>query len=116
MKVGTEVSTRYRWPGSAFHPDCWEPPHKGVVLAINDPRPWSNTLAFPGRTPTVEEVDAHLANLAERGLSITKTPVLYSFGVMWDTDVQPYEDVLAEWQAARQKKYEDTHERVTELL
>jgi hypothetical protein len=35
---------------------------------------------------------------------------------MWDTDVQPYEDVLAEWQAARQKKYEDTHERVTELL
>lgn len=116
MLTGTEVSTHYRWPCSAFHPDCWEPPHKGVVLANNDPRAWANTLAFPGRTPTQEEVDAHLANLAERNIPLSNTPVLYQFGVMWDTEVRPYEEVLAEWQAARQKKYEDTHERVATVL
>lgn len=105
MNVGTEVSTNQRWPGSGFHPDCWEPPHKGIVLAVNNPRAWTNTVAFPGRSPDQEEVDKHLENLKQRNISLDRTPVLYSFGVQWETDPRPYDEVFADWQKAREAAY-----------
>ena len=90
---------------SGSHPDCWELPHLGEVLAVNDPMAWANTLAFSGRTPSQEEVDRHLAKLAERNITIEDTPVKYPFGVMWDTNVRPYEEVRQEWQQARLDAY-----------
>jgi hypothetical protein len=89
------------------HPDCWQRPWKGEVLAHNDPRAWTNTLAFHS-TPSQAEVDAHLANLAERGLDVTdKTPVLYCWGVAWETaeKVAPYAVILRRWFDARKAKY-----------
>ena len=105
LAVGTLVSTRYRWPMSGSHPDCWELPHLGEVLSVNDPRAWANTLAFSGRTPDQAEVDAHLAKLAGHGITIKDTPVKYYFGVMWDINVRPYEEVRVEWQQARFEAY-----------
>lgn len=106
IAVGTLVSTRYRWPMSSSHPDCWELPHLGEVLAVNDPRAWANTLAFSGGTPSQEQVDYHLANLAERGITIKDTPVKYPFGVMWDTEVEPYEKVKRDWEQSRHNAYQ----------
>jgi len=108
--VGTEVSTEYRWPYDHGHPDCWQPPWKGIVLAPNDLRAWTGTLAFPSRTPTTEDVDRHLANLAERDIPLTGLPVLYDFDgdptVQWETadKVVPYQQCLLHWRVARASK------------
>lgn len=110
LPVGTLVSTNYRWPMSGSHPDCWELPHLGEVLAVNDPRAWANTLAFSGGTPSQEQVDHHLAKLAERGITIKDTPVKYPFGVMWDTNVGPYEKVRKAWEQARFNAYRQYRE------
>lgn len=106
VQVGQAVSTDYRWPYSSAHPDCWLRPHRGIVLAPNDPRAWTGTLAFHS-TPTQAEVDAHLANLAERGIPLTGTPVLYPWGMAWETTekVEPYMVILRHWQDARKAAY-----------
>jgi len=44
LPVGAEVGAQ-RWPYHAAHPDCWWRPWKGVVLALDDPRAWSRTIA-----------------------------------------------------------------------
>lgn len=97
--VGALVGAQYRRPSSNqpwHHPrysgDPADPGHgwTGEVIAYNDPRLWANTLQFPGRTPTQEEVDAHLAHYAEvvrqspphvqRALREERVPVLWEYG------------------------------------
>ena len=59
--TGVEVGCRYRWPQDGSHPNCWQPPLKGVVLEQSDPRAWMGTLAFPcrdGALPDAEKVKA----------------------------------------------------------
>jgi hypothetical protein len=56
--------------------------HTGVVLDRSDPRAWTDTLAFPGREPTREEVRLHLADCASRGISLSRrAPVRWCFGM-----------------------------------
>ncbi len=97
--VGALVGAQYRRPSSNqpwHHPrysgDPADPGHgwTGEVIAYNDPRLWANTLQFPDRTPTQEEVDAHLAHYAEvvrqspphvqRALREERVPVLWEYG------------------------------------
>ncbi len=106
MRLGTEVSTDYRWPYDHAHPDCWEAPHRGVLLANNDPRAWTGTIAFPRGVPSQKAVNAHLASLAERDIPLTGLPVLYDFNVCWEIaeKVKPYDVIYAEWEAAREAK------------
>jgi hypothetical protein len=56
--------------------------HTGFVLDRHDPRAWTNTLAFPRREPTAEEVRTHLEDCARRGLTLRKrVPIRWCFGV-----------------------------------
>jgi hypothetical protein len=117
MNPGTEVSTEYRWPYDAAHPDCWQEPWKGILLAPNDPRAWQNTVRFPGRLPEQAEVDQHLADLHQRDTPLTAVPVLYDFdgeaSVQWETPdkVVPYHQCLLHWRVVRAVK-RDTYKPV----
>lgn len=77
--------------------------YPGQLLAANDPRAWTNTLAFTG-TPTQDQVNAHFDYLAREGFAAQDdqsqwymtdgdAPVLYQFGIRWDAtdDLQPIE-------------------------
>ena len=58
-----------RWPYVGSHPDCWMRPWQGEVLALDDPRAWRGTLAFPccnNKLPDVELVREHLWNIEHR--------------------------------------------------
>lgn len=70
-------------------------PYTGELLAASDPRAWENTLAFYGRLPSQEEVNAHFEYLERENLAHRDTagnwhmndndaPVLYEFGIRWD--------------------------------
>jgi len=104
LPVGAVVGAR-RWPYEGAHPAAWGRPWRGVVLAEDDPRAWANTLAFPRRTPSRDEVRAHIEALQQAGLQLDdRQPVLWEFGaVCWEPvhRLRPYEDDLAEWEAAR---------------
>ena len=50
--------------------------HRGVVLALTDPRAW------PKRAP--DDVPAHVAWCQSKGLLRATVPVMWPFGVMWD--------------------------------
>lgn len=109
---GTAVGCRYRWPYHANHPDCWVRPHQGVVLALDDPRAWSETLAFPCVAPDQAKVTKHVEWCLDQGLlSDGKVPVLWTWStgggsqVQWDTDLRPYAEELSEWSRARLKAY-----------
>jgi hypothetical protein len=106
IHVGMTVGAQ-RWPYQAAHHDCWGKPWAGVVLAVDDPRAWTDTLAFPGRTPTQEEVSEHVARYTFGG----RTPVLWDFGSHglkphWErTDsLRPYAEDLADWEVARAER------------
>ena len=113
--TGLEVGCRYRWPHDGCHPDCWQPPLKGVVLEQADPRAWKGSLAFPcrdGTLPDADKVKIHVDWCHGQGLLTDKMPVLYQ-GVdatgpfiQWD-DIKtllPYAEMLAEWEQARTEK------------
>lgn len=57
--------------------------HKGKVIAIDDPRAWANTAAFPEDKPSRAAVKAHVKNHPHLGTK--ELPVLYPFGVRWDS-------------------------------
>lgn len=113
--AGLEVGCRYRWPYDGCHPDCWQPPLKGVVLDQTDPRAWKGTLAFPcrdGALPDADKVTAHVHRCHGEGLLNDKVPVLYQ-GVdagepfiQWDDldKLLPYADMRAEWEQTRAEK------------
>lgn len=107
--MGTEVGCKYRWPYHSAHPDCWQPPHKGIVLALDDPRAWSNCLAFPGRTPSQAECTAHVQKCLDSGLLQNDVPVLWTWfdeqEVQWDSKLRPYAEELAAWESARAAAY-----------
>lgn len=109
--IGTEVGTPSRWPYRCFHPDCWMPPHKGIVLALDDPRAWKNSLAFPERTPTQEECTKHLEECCNRGLLFDDVPVLWTSSIdgeefiRWDNNLHPYDEELKAWEQARKDAY-----------
>lgn len=109
LPVGTPVGAK-RWSYAGAHPDCWGTPWRGVVLALNDPRAWENTLAFPGRLPGHLEVDEHVAQHTFSG----RTPVLWDFGSAglqshWErtASLRPYADDLAAWERARAERQEE---------
>lgn len=116
---GTEVGCEYRWPYDHAHPDCWQPPHKGVILALDDPRAWKDTIAFPNRLPEQAEVTKHVEWCLSQQLLQGSVPVLYISSldgeelkfVQWDSKLRPYAEELAAWEAARQAKREDTRLR-----
>ena len=120
MNPGTEVRTEYRWPYDCAHPDCWQEPWKGILLAPNDPRAWKNTVRFPGRLPEQAEVDQHLADLRQRDTPLTGVPVLYDFdgeaSVQWEaTDkVVPYQQCLLHWRVARSEKRDTEQVRTSQ--
>lgn len=88
LKVGTRVHCNYR------HPDGFgQNVRVGIVIAPNDPRIWTNTLAFRGE-PTQEQVDRHLEWCTANNLPLRDTPVDWGNGVfLWDDteQVHPYE-------------------------
>ena len=107
---GTPVGAG-RWPYVAAHPDAWLRPWAGVVLAQDDPRAWTGTIAFSGR-PKRSAVRDHLDDLAKRGCPIEAVPVLWDFDgdqvVRWESRhklVTVAEDVSS-W----------THKRAAALL
>ena len=113
--TGVEVGCRYRWPQNGCHPDCWQPPLKGVVLEQIDPRAWKGSLAFPcrdGALPDADMVKAHVVWCHGEGLLNDKVPVLYEGVdaegpfVQWDDidTLLPYAEMVAEWETARTGK------------
>ena len=108
---GSEVGCEYRWPFKSSHPDCWGKPHKGIVLALDDIRAWTGSLAFPRNPPTQEECTAHVQSCLDRGLLLNNVPVLWQSTVdpeqfmQWDSKLRPYAEELAAWEAARTVAY-----------
>lgn len=109
---GTVVGCEYRWPYDSSHPGCWEKPHKGVVLALDDPRAWKGTLKFPGaELPDQQAVTDHVNKLLQQAeLLRDSVPVLWtntmngSEFLMWDSKLRPYDEELAAWESERQRK------------
>ena len=106
MNPGTEVGAK-RWPYSACHSDCWEAPHKGIVLERDDPRAWARTMAFPSAEPDPEAVKRHVAWCHKEFGESNSVPVLWLFAdgprVFWEPidSIRPYGEDLAEWMESR---------------
>ncbi len=128
--VGSAVGCRYRWPYSANHPDCWKPPIKGILLALDNPRAWQNTYAFPSYShpdgPSIEQATTHVLRCLKQGLLLDALPVNYSYDgglntnfpemlVQWETrdQLSPYAEELREWEEARAQAYNDYSSNMT---
>lgn len=65
----------------------------GRVLAIDDPRAWAGSLAFPESNPDPENVRAHVKRVRAQGLLDEKLPVLWQFKsgehLYWDSQLTP---------------------------
>lgn len=82
--VGTEVGAGLI-PYHGAHPDCWQRPWKGVVLALDDVRAWAGSIAFPDENPEQLAVSAHVRWCLGQGLLRGKVPVAWEFGkVHWE--------------------------------
>lgn len=64
--------------------------HHGIALALDDPRAWAGSIAFPTATPGQAEVTAHVRKCQLRGdLRGDYQPVLWDFGkVYWDSKLE----------------------------
>ena len=102
LSEGSSVGSR-RWPYQSAHPSCWQPPHRGVIIAQNDIRAWLDTIAFGPTKPTQRDVDLHVEQLHARGLLVTDVPVLWSFfdrpKVYWSDirHLRPADDDYRDW-------------------
>lgn len=114
-KIGDSVGA-HRWPYWAAHPDCWGKPWGGVVIALDDPRAWANTLAFPTPDPDPEKVKAHVQWCKSQDLLKDKCAVLWdfegkavptfeSYGRNSDYDVRPYANDFRKWKQERAAMY-----------
>ena len=118
LSVGLVVGCEYRWPMHASHPDCWQPPLKGVVLALDDLRAWHDSIAFP-TDPTQDECTAHVESCLARNLLKNKVPVRYSIGkeqfIEWDMNdkLHPWEEELKRWNEARKVAYDGNRRTVS---
>lgn len=72
IPVGARVRCAYRMPDIGR-------PIEGTLLALDDPRAWQGTLAFPGgELPDAAAVTAHVASCQSRGLLLDdRRPVLW---------------------------------------
>ena len=112
--VGSLVGAS-RWPYACSHPDGWQAPWCGEVLALDDPRAWKGSLAFHGdELPDAGAVAAHVASLRLRGLLTgSSVPVLWDFGtyarVWWESaeSVRPYALDVRAWEQARAERRAD---------
>ncbi len=102
LREGSTVGSR-RWPYQSSHPSCWQPPHRGIILAQNDRRAWLNTIAFGPAQPSQRDVDLHVEQLHARGLLTDHVPVLWSFPdapkVYWSNValLRPADDDYRDW-------------------
>lgn len=64
--------------------------HVGTLLAIDDPRAWAHSLAFPEAGPPAHLVTAHVKRCQARGdLDGSRLPVLWDFGKLyWDSQLR----------------------------
>lgn len=108
-EIGTLVGAG-RWPYAHAHPDCWNRPWAGTVLAKDDPRVWKGTIAFPGkRAPSAAKVKEHVEWCLAQGLLANEVPVLWHFDgkggprVYWEKveKVVAYADDVVSWERAR---------------
>ena len=84
---GTKITVGYRMARKDSTQPWLETTRYGIVLAPNDPRAWANTGAFYDRTPSQEEVNAHLAKptVAQAMSRCQDVPVLWDFGrIYWE--------------------------------
>lgn len=103
LKPGDRVGAG-RWPNSYHHPDTWNQPHQGTLLALDDPRAWAGTLAFSSETPDAAAVRTHVAWCRSQGLLSDRQPVLWDFGrAYWENtaSLRSCEDDWAAWLKAR---------------
>jgi hypothetical protein len=104
-KVGELVGAG-RWPEPLQASSL---PWLGIVLAVNDPSAWQNSIAF-GQNPSQEAIDAHVEAYQSQWLIKNAFPVLWNFGergckVFWETSDQrygkyclrPYHEDVARW-------------------
>lgn len=111
---GTKVGCEYRWPYDHAHPDCWQPPHEGVILHLDDPKAWEGSIAFPEGTSDQGKITEHVLKLLKDGLLKTHVPVLYTNSMdgsqfmQWDRKLRPYNEELDAWSIARQEKYKNS--------
>lgn len=99
---GTYVSCHYRRLASPYKRGDGSI-HIGVALALDDPRAWAGSIAFPTPTPDAAAVKAHVASCKLRGLlSDGKQPVLYDFGVRWDSQLFEV-DIRTRYRAAHRQ-------------
>jgi len=56
--------------------------HVGKVLAVDDPRAWAGTIAFPQDKPSPRAIKEHV--LKHPRIAVKSIPILYKFGVQWD--------------------------------
>lgn len=101
-----EIVGAGRWPEPL---DASAPPWSGVVLAVDDPLAWKNTIAFGGN-PSQEAIDAHVEKCKSLRLVANAYPVFWNFGdrgskVFWETNdprhgkccLRPYKEEIARW-------------------
>jgi hypothetical protein len=102
LQIGARVGAR-RWPYSAAHPDCWEPPLHGILLPRNEPRAWAKTLAFADDPPSQAAVDRHVQWCLGQGLLRDSVPVQWSLAsgvvIRWQSiaSLVPAEEDLGAW-------------------
>jgi len=80
--------------------------HAGTLLAVNDPAAWAETMAFPGRTPTQAEVDAHLANKMIAGVFASENtdpriPIEWDFGKVYWEHTSAIRFIERDWRLTR---------------
>lgn len=99
IKPGTYVRCHCRRPEKRGYGTD----HIGVVLALADPRAWACTLAFPSANPDPAAVTAHVLRCIAQGLlQDGRQPVLYDFGVRWDSQLYAI-DARARYRAAHRE-------------
>lgn len=77
MKPGDRVKCTYRGA------------HRGTLLALDDPRAWAGTIAFPDTNPDPEAVRAHVEMHRASFERYEHRPVLWDFGrLYWDHKLQ----------------------------
>lgn len=116
LPVGTAVASRHRWPYDSAHPDCWAPPHKGVILAKDDPRAWFDTIAYPSSRypdgPNQAEVSTWVNQCLAEGWLVGRVPVLWTCSmtgqkfVQWEDceKLAHYYDGLNHWKGERHER------------
>lgn len=112
MKAGTKVGAG-RWPNIHEHPDNWGRPWSGTILAVDSPRAWAKTPAFPTTYPDPILIAAHVKLSRDKGLPpLPDVPVLWDFGrhgqiVYWEPEgrLRPYPEDLQAWAASRREAY-----------